>query len=325
MEKKILAVITVVTLALTACGLPEDGPSPTTPPTTTPPGGTNPGTNTKQVQRPTVDAMANTTCAVSIPLQGKAPVNASVLVTGGTSDIATDPNGITGRFCVDVNLKLNTLSTLKVYAHDPDLGLSQPTTITITQSKCSDDVTKPETEQPKSKNVALGTKVTSNINPASGNAALVTDGQTSGAATYNDGAAWFDAKIWVKVTLDKLVEAQKIVVKWRDSKGDSTQDYGQKYKVLVATGNPTDPNLDDMIWTQIGEITAGDGGIDLFDLKTKQPLVQHVALWLEQDDNSWSWSESFAITEIEIWDTPKKSTSTPQANTKTCATVGTSN
>jgi len=128
---------------------------------------------------------------------------------------------------------------------------------------------------------------------------------------------WCDYEGWTMITLEKLVEVEKIVVRWRDAEGAGT-DFGREYKVLVSTvSEPPDPNLDDGYWVEIAAVTEGNGGMDLFDLAATRPLVKHVALWLQQDAYPWTkefiGKESFAVAEIEVWDAPKKAELPPPA------------
>ena len=75
------------------------------------------------------------------------------------------------------------------------------------------------------------------------------------------------------ITLDKVTEIERVVVKWRDSEGNGV-DYGSEYKVLyTSVTEPPDPNLDDGYWKTAASITTGTGGVETFDLK--QP---HLAL-----------------------------------------------
>ena len=329
MAHKTTSILTsaILALALVGCGFEDVGTNPPgqQPPHKQPPANNNNNNNnnnTGKTQRPTVDAMSATTCTKFVAVRGKAPAGADILITGGTGDIAATPNGISGQYCANVGLKLNQPNTLQIFAHDPLTGLSDPISVKITQMKCNDDVN-PTTpaDQPKSKNVALGMKGKAKISAESGNEDFVTDGKSSTVAVYNAGWGWGvsgSADLWVSVKLDKLVEAEKIVVKWRDSKGSSNSYYGYKYRVLVATGStPTDPNIKDGYWTEVGTVTDGDGGIDLFDLKNTKPLVQHVALWLEKDGAS-SWSHYFALAEIEVWDSPKKKTPAQLPKSNAC-------
>ena len=327
MENKALKTVMAATLTLAmvvGCGFegvgdeqPYQAPAqqqPSTDPNTPP---SNPSGKT---QRPTVDALSSTTCQDAVAIRGTTGTNTSVLITGGLGDVAADPSGISGSYCAMVSLKRNSVNTIQVFAHDPKYGLSEAVTVKVTQMKCKDDAPTFPTDQPKSKNVALGMKGQAKTTAESGNVTFVTDGKSATNAVYSGGWGWGisgGTDLWVSVKLDKLVEASKIVVKWRDSKGDSTSYYGYKYRVLVATGTPTDPNTSDGYWTEIAAVTDGDGGIDLFDLKNSKPLVQHVALYLEKDGAS-SWSHYFAISEIEVWDTPKKSSATTQPKKNTC-------
>ena len=326
MDNKILKTAMAATLALSlvvGCGFEGDGndvPSTQPPPQQPKTDPTTPATG--KTQRPTVDATMNSSCQTSVAIRGTTGPNTSVLITGGQGDIAADPSGISGKYCAMVNLKPNQLNTLQIFAHDPQTGLSDAITIKITQSKCKDDAPTVPTDQPKSKNVALGMKGKASVSAESGNEGFITDGKSATTATYTGGWGWGisgSTDVWISVKLEKLVEASKIVVKWRDSKGDSSSYYGFKYRVLVATGTPTDPNVKDGYWTEIATVTDGDGGIDLFDLKNSKPLVQHVALYLEKDGAS-SWSHHFTVAEIEVWDTPKKSSPSLQPQKNTCAT-----
>ena len=124
----------MVALVMVGCGGVEP-PDPYTPPAgngvNNDPNKTNNNNNnnntSKKVQSPTVDPQANTACTASIPLTGRGPIGASILVKGGAGDISTDTHSVTGRFCVDVKLYKNTTNTLKVYSLDPQNGLSVPT------------------------------------------------------------------------------------------------------------------------------------------------------------------------------------------------------
>jgi hypothetical protein len=312
-----LIAITASLLALTACGFEDPEPPGSTPkpdagivaPDAEPSG---------TLQPPVVDPTPNPVCADSVPLQGSAVAGASVIVFGGASSaISTDANPVTGRFCVDVPLLKDADNNLQVRAQDPLLGMSPPVSITVTQDKCTDDVPNPTPEQPKSKNVALGATAKAVKSAEEGNEGFLTDGDAVTFAKYCGGNAWMSWDGWVFVKLDKLYPLEKIVVRWHD--GD---EYGAKYKVLTsAMSDPGDPDLKNGYWTQVGEVTEGDGGTDTFNTSSTKPLAQYVALWLEQDGASWTWSECFAIAEIEAWDVPQQSTTPTPTQGNTCASI----
>ena len=303
----------------------------------TPPGGNNgngnPNNNNnnnnnngKKVQSPTVDAQSNSACTDSIPLTGRGPIGASILVKGGNGDISTDTHSVTGRFCVDVKLYKNTMNTLKVYALDPQLGLSAPTTISIKQAKCNNPNPNPNpgpTE--KSKNMALGGKVKSDEDPKTGQKTAITDGDGTTFAQWSGG--WFTAGAGRKVQVDmgKLVEVDKIVIKWRHSANSSTKYFASEYTLWVATGTPGDLSSDNSMWTKVKSITSGNGGTETFNLKSQGLMVQHVGLIMEQDGASYTWTEYFDLAEVEVWKVPKKGT-TPTTNpkNKTCSDIDTS-
>jgi hypothetical protein len=323
-----VALVIAIVSAVGGCGLPDDAPpkQQVKPDSGVAPETDSGGSRSPQMQKPAVDAVPNSICGDSVPLQGSAPAGSSVFVMGGlaTSGIATDAHPTTGRFCLDVPLKKNSSNTLEVRAQDPKLGMSDAVTVVVTHSTCKDDAPVVPPEEQKSRNVALGIKGSSSKTPEEGNEGFLTDGKTSQSVVYTqDLWSWGggDANIWVRIKLEKLTELEKIVVRWRDSNGSGSS-YGGRYKVIVSPmSDPGDPNIKNGYWTEVGNITEGDGGTDSFDLKAQKPVVQQVALWL-QKDGSTNWQESFAISELEVWDAPKKSTPTPTPQANTCANVG---
>ncbi len=287
------------------------------------------GQITQKLQPPTVDPVSNTVCGDSVPLQGTAAAGSSVFVVGGgaTSGIATDAHPTTGRFCLDIPLKKGMANDLEVRAQDPVLGLSEAVKITVTQGSCQDDITPPPTEEVKPKNVALGVKARASKAADKGNEGFLTDGNSSTVTEYS-GGDWYnpfaDANVWITFKLEKLTELSRIVVRWDGSAGTS---FGGQYKVLVSSmSDPGDPNLNNGYWTEIANITAGDGGSDDFDLKSSKPVAQHVAVWMLKDGNNGmtGYYEYFRVAEIEAYDAPKKQTPTTPTNnqTQTCANVG---
>lgn len=273
-------------------------------------------------QQPTVVQPPQSACGDTVPVHGFAAPKTTVLVTGGATDVSAEPNATTNQYCVDVPLRQNQVNTLKIFSHDAVCGLSPAVQIKVSHTKCKDDGKDPPKDPPKSKNVALGMKPLASKTAEAGNETFLTDGDATTVAVYKGGGPWISADIWVQIKLEKITEVSKIVVKWRDKKGDSTAHYAKEYKVLVATGSSiTDPNLKDGYWTQLRTITAGDGGIDTHDVSGQKPLAQYVALWLEFDDGG-SWSETFAISEIEVWDVPKQQTTNPGDTKLTCASLG---
>ncbi len=321
----------IVALVAVGCGGVEP-PDPYTPPTgngvnndPNKNNNNNNNNNGKKVQKPTVDAQANTACTASIPLTGRGPIGASILVKGGAGDISTDTHSVTGRFCVDVKLYKNTTNTLKVYALDPQLGLSAPTTISITHTKCNLPTNPNPTPTEKSKNQALGAKVKSDETPKAGQNTAITDGDATTYAQYTGGWLGWAAKRVVMVNLGKLVQVDKIKIKWRHSSSSSTQHYAAEYEMYTATGTPGDLTQDNTLWTKIKTVKAGSGGVETHELKNKGLMVQHVGIIMMQDGESYTSSETFDLSEIEVWDLVKKSTTpTNDPKSKTCSDIDTS-
>lgn len=329
MARRLMTIASVMLLGtgLLACGLEDDGlphfPNGNNNSNNNTNNNQPPDKTTDKLQPPTVGALPNTVCSDTVPVQGTSVPGSTVLITGGSQDISTDPNLVSGAYCADVPLVKGKLNTLQVYAHDPKLGVSKAVVVKVTHNKCNDDIKNPDQPAPKSKNVALGVKATASETASQGNETFLTDGDSSTTAVYGGGWGWMGTEIWVMLKLDKLAEVEKVVVKWRDKNGDSTHYFGKAYKVLVATGSGIgDPDLKNGYWTQLSDVTAGDGGLDTFDYSSTKPLAQYVALWMEWDGSSASWGETFAISEIEVWEAPRKTTTTPPPSSNTCSSIG---
>lgn len=278
-----------------------------------------------KMQRPTVDPLPPSACADTIPLMGNAPSGSSVFVIGGgTSGLATDAHPVTGRFCLDVPLKKNAMNHFEVRAQDPILGMSEPEMVSVSHSTCGDDVPDPTPNEVPSSNVALGAQGTESESPDEGNLGFLTDGKTSTTVTYSGGYGWGDFSGWASIKLDKVYMASKVVVRWRDGQSSGGNNYGQKYAVLYSSmSDPGDPDLKNGYWTVI-EVDSGNGGEDLFDLKDSKPLIRHIAVWMKQDGASWTWTETFSISEIEVWDVPQQNGTTTTGNSsKTCSNSST--
>ncbi len=244
----------------------------------------------------------------------------AVFAFGGaaTSGVATDAHPTTGAFCLPLTLVPGKANAIEVRVQDPVLGTSEAATLTVVQKSCTPEEslgTGGVVEEPaKSKNVAIGATGKSKDSPETGNLGFLTDGKSSTVAAWKGGSVWCnwcDYDGWVTIKLDRLYEVEKIVVRWRDSKGNGTS-FGKEYKVLVSPmSDPGDPNLKNGYWEEVGSTSSGDGGVDTYNLASKKPVVQHVALWLQQDDYPWTkefvGKEEFAIAELEVWDAPKKS------------------
>jgi hypothetical protein len=284
------------------------------------------GTSSHEMAPPVPDPLPPSVCTDSVAVQGTADPGASVIVFGGASSaVSTDAHPVTGRFCLDVPLVKNTTNTLQIRAQDPILGLSQPVTRTVNHSgSCGDDVPDTTPDQPKAKNIALGSTGKSKDTPEEGNVGFLTDGDAKTFVKFSGGMAFTSYGGWVYIKLDKVYTVGKIVVKWRDSNGNG-EEYGQGYKVLISPmSDPGDPDLKNGYWTTVADIQNGDGGTDDFDLKSSKPIAQYVALWLDNDGNGsiTDWYDQFAISEIEVWDVPQTSAPVQPTQQNTCATLG---
>ena len=300
-------------LVVIGCGMGDDD-SPGTHPDSRVVTGDGPlGSLTK----PILDPWDKEVCGESVPIQGKVPLGAEPVISGGLSSKPANANPSTGRFCADVYLHKKSVNTLQIFSFKAG-QMSDPVTIKVTQKDCKKEFPK-DPPKPKPKMVSLGAKTTSSPGPKSGNVGMLTDGKTSSAAVF-EFYDWGSTTAWVLIKLDKLYEVDKVVVRWRDSSGSGSH-YGKQYQVLIAQKPTTDPNLTDGIWVPKSKVTDGDGGNDVFDYSNSKSLTQNIALWLEENAGTGLW-ETFAITEIEVWMTPA-GTTTPPPTQKTCATIGT--
>jgi hypothetical protein len=330
MTRSTLIVVSLIaSFGLFACGI-ESEPLPTPSPYPQDPTPQDPTPQDPTPQDPKVDppvldvGLQSTTCSETFALTGTATAGGTVFATGGASSsgISTDVHPQTGAFCLPVTLKLGT-NALEVRVQDPVNGLSEAVMFTVTRQDCQgggDDTQPTDPEQPDPRNIALGLQATAMATPNKGNFGFLTDGKSSTSASFSGGdwyCPWCDYAGWVSLKLDKIYKLSEIKVRWRDSKTSAEKFYGQQYKVLVSSmTDPGDPNIDNGLWTEVGTVTDGDGNLDTFNLKSTQPLVQHVALWLKKD-GSWNWNETFAVAEIEVWDAPDKVTA-PPVTTEAC-------
>ncbi len=329
MRRRTLAIVSLIaSLGLIACGIESEPlpPPPQNPTSTNPtPTPTDP-TPSDTVDPPVLDGtLQTTTCSEVFALTGTAKAGTTVFVTGGASSsgISTDVHPTTGVFCLPIALKLGA-NALEVRVQDLTIGLSEPVTFTVTRQDCQgggDDTGSPPPQQPDPRNVALGLQATAMATPNKGNVGFLTDGKTNTTASFSGGdwyCPWCDYAGWVALKLDKLYKLSTITIRWRDSKTSAKLFYGAQYTVLVSSmSDPGDPSVDNGLWTEVGTVTDGDGGLDSFNLTSTQPLAQHVALWLKKD-GSWNWNETFVLAEIEVWDAPDKVTTAPPATTNVC-------
>ena len=300
-------------LAVIGCGLGDDDP----PGTTHRDSGQNTGDGpVGTLAKPVLDPWDKEVCGASVPIQGRVPLGAEPVISGGLSSKPTTANPSTGRFCADVTLNKKTVNTLQVFSFKAG-QMSEAVTIQVTQKDCKKEFPK-DPPKPKPKMVSLGAKVTASKPPKSGNVGMISDGKTNASVVW-DFYDWGGTTVWVLVKLDKLYEVDKVVVRWRDSSG-SGSDYGKKYQVLIAQKATSDPNTTDGLWTPKSTVTAGDGGNDVFDYSNSKSLTRNVAVLLEENGGTGLW-ETFAFTEIEVWMTPA-GTTTPPPTEKTCATIG---
>lgn len=272
--------------------------------------------------------LPRTSCAKTVAIRGHAQPGATVFAVGGeaTAGSTDEANRTTGKFCIPVALQKGVTNKIEVRAQHPALGVSPPAIIHIThRTNCDttkDDVsgTKKTASATSSHNVAQGQGVKSKDTPESGTNSSVTDGDKSSYVTFKGGGGWkfwqsYDG--WVSIRLDKVYGLKKVIVRWKDSSGSGSA-YGKEYRVLVSgVSKPGDPSLDGGDWQEIKHVSDGDGGKDVLEFGGKTPVAQHVAIWLQYDGAN-SISETFRLSEVEVYNTVDKTTSFPQ-QTSVCS------
>jgi len=242
-----------------------------------------------------LDTYPDPTCYPLQPFRGTAAGADRVVAQGGAGAALPVTVGSDGRFCIEVLLSPDSLNSITFSPVDANGCPGQALVRTIEHKTCA---------QPDAGatviNVAQGAAVVTESTPSKGQNGDMVDGKTETVVEYTGGWGWTDANIWVGIALGQPVELQKIVVRWRDSKGSGC-DYGGSYKIATsAYSDPGKMDLNSGMWTLLQEISAGDGGDDSFDLSSSKPLAQHVALLL-QGNGCNGWSETFAIAEVEVW------------------------
>lgn len=246
----------------------------------------------------TLDKLTGPSCSADQPFRGKAPGAAYVVVKGPKGWTAPAKVDLDGSFCVEVKLAVDSSNTLTFTPVDKAGCEGQRLVQTVTHSSsCSDKSGSGAAATGPSSNVAKGATVIASATPNSGKDADLVDGKLDTVARYSAGWGMSSADIRIDLALAKPYKIETIIVRWEDSKGDGC-DYGEEYD--VATSAVYDAGkVGESGWTTVEEVDDGDGGEDRFDLKHK-PTVQHVGLKL-RFNGCTSWSESFAIAEIEVF------------------------
>jgi hypothetical protein len=244
----------------------------------------------------TLDSYTDPTCYALMPFRGTATGADRVVAQGGANAAQPAVVGSDGRFCIEVELQPSTQNTIIFSPVDVNGCPGQNLTKTITHQSCAGA----DAGAPAVINVAQGKSVVTDASPSEGQNPYLTDGKTSTVVAYTGGWGWTDANIWVGVALGQPVLIEKIVVRWRDSDGNGC-DYGGKYKIAIsAFSSPGKMDLNSGDWTQLEDITDGDGGDDSYSYASSKPLAQHVALLLKTNGCT-GWSETFAIAELEVY------------------------
>lgn len=256
----------------------------------------------------TLDSFPDPTCHTLQPFRGKAPGADRVVAHGGAGAAQPVTVASDGSFCIEVLLVPDSLNTITFSPVDSQGCPGQDLTRKIEHRSCE----QPDGGAAVVVNVAKGATVVSESEPSKGQETYLTDGNASTVAEYSGGWGWTDANIWIGVALGQPVEVEKIVVSWDEDK--SGCHYGRSYKIAVsAYSNPGQMDLNSGAWTQIEDITAGDGAEDAFSYSHPLPLAQHVALLLKKDGCN-NWSEAFALREIEVWAKDPKTIPQPPAD-----------
>jgi len=241
-----------------------------------------------------LDSHAEPTCQTLQVLRGSAPGADRIVVQGGPGAAQPATVGSDGRFCLEVPLTPDSQNTLTLFAVDAGGCPGQSLVHTVEHRSCD----QPDTPT-ASVNAALGAGVTGS-SPNSGDAHSLVDGKLETEVTYKGGSWGFnDASIKIDIALPKQVELERIIVRWKDSKGNGCN-YAADYEVAIS--DSIDPGkVGDGPWTQVVKITDGDGGEDNHQLTTN-PKARHVGLVLKNNGCS-TWSESFTLLEVEVWAT----------------------
>ena len=242
-----------------------------------------------------VESYPDPTCYTLQPFRGQAKGADRVVAQGGAGAAQPVTVSADGSFCIEVLLNPDSLNTITFSPVDADGCPGQDLVRTIEHKTCA---------QPDASvgeiNVAKGAGVTTDATPSAGSNTDLVDGKTDTVVEYEGGWGWTDAGIWVGVALGQPVELEKVVVRWRDSKGNGCA-YGASYKIAIsAYSAPGKMDLNSGTWTELEDVSGGDGGEDSFTLASPKPLAQHVALLLNKDGCT-GWSETFALAELEIW------------------------
>jgi hypothetical protein len=243
----------------------------------------------------TLENPAASTCQTRQPFRGKAAGADRIVVQGPGGMSAPAKVSTDGSFCVEVLLTAETPNVITFLPIDASgcQGSSLVHSVQHTSAVCgkADNANSNTT----SGNVALaGTVLGTDV--FKGYKSHLVDGKLDTVVEYSAGWGYTDANVKVQIALGRPIVVERIVVRWRDSKGNGCG-FGHEYDLSVsATGSGL---LGDSSFTTVESITDGDGGEDVYTFKTKT-TVQHVGLLL-QKDGCTSWAETFALREVEVW------------------------
>jgi hypothetical protein len=239
-----------------------------------------------------LDAPPAATCLPQQPFRGRAMGADRLVVTGGSGASQPVTVGADGRFCIEVALTADSANAISFHPIDAGGCPGQSLVHTIQHKGCD-----PVDATAAADNVALGATVLGS-GTHKGQAVQLVDGKLDTVVEYQGGGWGFDdAGVRVQIALGKPFRVEKIVVRWRDEKGDGC-DFGKEYKLHTAAAADAG-KLGGSSWSEVESISGGDGGEDSFTLAGK-PKIQHVGLRLN-NNGCQGWHETFALREVEVW------------------------
>jgi len=241
-----------------------------------------------------LDNPPSTTCQTRQPFRGKALGANRLVVQGGTGASQPVLVGTDGSFCIEVQLAPDTQNSVTFHPVDASGCPGQSVVQAIQHASCS-----PTDATTAADNTALGATVLGS-GTHKGQPTDLVDGKLDTVVQYQGGGWGFDdAGIRVQIALGRPVLVEKIIVRWRDAKGQGC-DYGKEYRLATSDlANSGELSSSGGSWTEVASVSDGDGGEDSYAM-TQGTTVQHVGLELK-NNGCQGWHETFALREVEVW------------------------
>lgn len=253
------------------------------------------------LQAPVLDPFPNPTAYGLQPFRGVVPGANSgqetITSQGGTGSFKANI-GTDGRFCLEVQLTLDSPNNITFLPFDKNGCPGQATTIYITHKSAA----QVDASLPTIQNLAKDQPISAAADPDEGLISFINDGDENSFAelSFYDWDvlnSTCDAFTWIRVDLGKAYTVSQVKIKYPPQ----VEDYWAKcYGVLASQLDaPVDPDPAEVTeWVTVEDKSTGTETEQIIDI-APQP-ARWIALLLYENNRSSLW-EAFRVAELEVW------------------------